>query len=356
MQNVTGGKGGLVFLAGGALAVPHGTDSIDLFDQHIAVQRVAVILHAGVDLAGGKQLCTFITAEHGLEKVSAVSSGQPFPAHFGVGGHQVAVQVNQGSRTHEFIIGQAGMLHFLRAEEKALAQNGGGHIALLQGLHPELQLLLRDLGHALHAVIQAAHKVGSRVFAVLGRHVGKPVGGFAVTRGRGGMQSTIVSCLCCCIRNRGSRGRTLCGGGFRLGSLIFKPGRTGHRGDQHSAVDAERQQHASGQISGFFGCGALAKAAVGNQQEQRCQRQVNQFGRCQQDAEHRQRQPQPHRQHRAVLAAKNRLHAQRSKGKRQPQQQGIPAERSRQMQRHGQQSRRSEYPPAKRRGFNGQRR
>ena len=248
------------------------------------------------------------------------------------------------------------MLHFLRAEEKALAQNGGGHIALLQGLHPELQLLLRDLGHALHAVIQATHKVGSRVFAVLGRHVGKPVGGFAVTRGRGGMQGTIVSCLCCCIRNRGSRGRTLCGGGFRLGSLIFKPGRTGHRGDQHSAVDAERQQHASGQISGFFGCGALAKAAVGNQQEQRCQRQVNQFGRCQQDAEHRQRQPQPHRQHRAVLAAKNRLHAQRSKGKRQPQQQGIPAERSRQMQRHGQQGRRSEYPPAKRRGFNGQRR
>lgn len=103
------------------------------------------------------------------------------------------------------------------------------------------------------------------------------------------MQGTIVSCLCCCIRNRGSRGRTLCGGGFRLGSLIFKPGRTGHRGDQHSAVDAERQQHASGQISGFFGCGALAKAAVGNQQEQCCQRQVNQFGRCQQDAEHRQR-------------------------------------------------------------------
>ena len=35
--------------------------------------------------------------------------------------------------------------------------------------------------------------------------------------------------------------------------------------------------------------------------------------------------------------AKNRLHTQRSKGKRQPQQQGIPAERSRQMQRHGQQ-------------------
>ena len=32
-----------------------------------------------------------------------------------------------------------------------------------------------------------------------------------------------------------------------------------------------------------------------------------------------------------VLGAKNRVHTQRSKGKRQPQQQGIPAERSRQV-------------------------
>ena len=40
----------------------------------------------------------------------------------------------------------------------------------------------------------------------------------------------------------------------------------------------------------------------------------------------------------------------------QPQQHSVAAEAGGEVQRHGQQGRRSEYPPAKRRGFNGQRR
>ena len=93
-----------------------------------------------------------------------------------------------------------------------------------------------------------------------------------------------------------------------------------------------------------------------HQQQQRCQRQIDELARGQHHAAEQQRR-QPGRGERlAPVGAEGCIEQQRRKGKAAPQQRGIPAEAGRQMQRHRQQRCRRKHPLAEGRRPDSQRR
>ena len=154
----------------------------------------------------------------------------------------------------------------IRAEQKRLTQYHRGNVFFFQRLYPEINLTLGGIAFVSTEVIQAAYKILQGVVLaddplILLVRFGR-ARFFAANRQK--IHGGGIGCGC--------------GNGCRfLRSRV-----TAKEPFQHTAIEHQRQCHTKGKVTGLFYFGVAAQTQIGNQQQQRSQRQIDHFTGSQQ--------------------------------------------------------------------------
>ena len=152
MQDVARRVGGFIGSIGHALGGTGGTGSFHFRRHGLAVQRDAVVHRADVQPQCSKAVHAGGQVEELLVGLHRAALGKIRQVGVGVADGDVGAQQGVGRHRVERLRVGVGV-GLVGGEEKALAQHGGGNIALCQRLYPEIDLALRGAARVGYVIV-----------------------------------------------------------------------------------------------------------------------------------------------------------------------------------------------------------